>query len=65
MGFVEDLHRAYVKADARVRRQINQAMFEGLVVSDDGDLRARLQAPVELLLEASGTAEGGVVRVHT
>lgn len=32
-------HTAYIEADHRTRRQINQAIFERLLISDGGCLR--------------------------
>ena len=61
LGFVASLHTAYRQADAGVRRRINQAIFERFLISDDGEIVGELRAPFDLLLEASGTAEQGVV----
>ncbi len=63
LKFVSNLHTAYVEAGHRTRRQINQAIFERFLVSDDGDIIGELRPPFNLLLQASGTADqNGVVR---
>ena len=60
---VANLHAAYVEADYRTRRLINQAMFERFTISDDGEIVGELHAPFRLLLQATGTAdEDGAVR---
>ena len=38
LAFVTNLHAAYSEADQRLRRRINQAIFERLLISDDGDV---------------------------
>lgn len=63
LKFVGNLHTAYVEANHRVRRQINQALFERLLISSDGDITAELRPPFNLLLQASGTADqNGAIR---
>ena len=52
---VGNLHTAYVEANHRIRRQINQAIFARLLISSDGDVIAELRPPFNLLLQASGT----------
>jgi hypothetical protein len=59
--FVGDLHHAYEAADVRLRRQMNQALFVRILVSDDGEVAGQLRPPFELLLEATGTADDGLV----
>jgi hypothetical protein len=60
-----DLHTAYLEANQRIRRQINQAIFERFLISDDGGITGRLRAPFDLLLQASGTADqDGLVRLE-
>ena len=64
LNFVGNLHAAYIEADHRTRRQINQALFERFLVSDDGTVTGRLRGPFDLLLQASGTADrDGVVHL--
>lgn len=62
LSFVTDLHSAYTAACPRVRRQINQAIFERFLISDEGDVVGELRALFDLLLQASGIAEDGVVK---
>ena len=60
-----NLHTAYVEASQRIRRQINQAIFERILISSDGDIVAELRPPFNLLLQASGTADqDGVIRLE-
>jgi site-specific DNA recombinase len=61
LHFVTDLHGAYLAAEPRIRRRINQAIFERLLISDSGEIIGELRAPFELLLEATGTALKGAV----
>lgn len=61
LTFVTDLHAAYVEATPKVRRQINQAIFERILISDDGDVIGELQPPFELLFHASGIADRGAI----
>ena len=65
LAFVSDIHRAYTEAPPHTRRLINQAMFERFLISDDGEITAQLRPPFDLLLEATGTAESGVIRPAT
>lgn len=60
-SFVTNLHAAYVAASSAVRRRINQAIFERFLITDDGDVVGELKPPFDLLLQASGIADKGVV----
>jgi site-specific DNA recombinase len=63
LAYVGNLHRAYSAAGPRVRRQINQAIFNRILVSSDGDIVGELRPPFDLLLRASGTADqDGILR---
>ncbi len=65
LTFVGNLHTAYAEANQRVRRQINQAIFERLLISSDGEIIAELRPPFNLLLQASGTADqDGIIRLE-
>jgi site-specific DNA recombinase len=57
LNFVGNIHAAYLQANPRIRRQINQALFERFLISDEGDIIGELRAPFDLLLQASGTAD--------
>jgi site-specific DNA recombinase len=57
LSFVTDIHAAYLEAPPKIRRLINQALFEKFLVSDDGELTGELRAPFDLLLRAAGTTE--------
>jgi site-specific DNA recombinase len=61
LAFVTDLHGAYLTANHRLRRQINQAIFERILISDDGDVVGELRPPFELLFRASGIADRGAI----
>ncbi len=66
LNLVTDLHHAYVTANARTRRLINQSLFERFLISDDGEIIGELRPPFHLLLQASGTANShGVVQAGT
>ena len=45
LGHVANLHGAYVSADHRTRRLINQSVFERFTISDDGEIVGELKAP--------------------
>ena len=60
-SFVTNLPEAYVAASAGVRRRINQAIFERFLITDDGEVVGELRPPFDLLLQASGIADKGVV----
>ena len=65
LKFVGNLHTAYLEANQRIRRQINQAIFERFLIADDGGITGQLRAPFALLLQASGTADqDGLVRLE-
>jgi site-specific DNA recombinase len=52
LSFVEQAQDAYASASARVRRQINQALFERIDISDEDDEPTlTLAAPFKLLLD--------------
>ena len=48
----------------RLPRRINQAIFERFLISDEGDVIAELRPPFDLLLQASGTAQNGIIRAR-
>jgi len=62
LAFVGNLHKAYEEADARLRRQMNQALFVRILVSDEGEVARQLRPPFELLLEATGTTDDGLIQ---
>ncbi len=62
LTFVGDLDRAYREATSKLRRQMNQALFTRIFVSDDGEVVAELRPPFELLFRATGTSNDGFVR---
>jgi site-specific DNA recombinase len=64
LTFVASLDRAYEEADQNVKRQMNQALFTRILVSDAGDVNAELREPFHLLFQAIGTAPDGLVRHH-
>lgn len=55
-----DCHRAYLQADDRTRRLLNQALFDMLYIDEDG-VRAALAEPFKTLLgpEVMGAAPRG------
>jgi site-specific DNA recombinase len=54
LGFTGDLYGAYGSAVPAIRRQMNQALFERILISDDGDITGELRAPFGLLFQAVG-----------
>jgi hypothetical protein len=60
-SFVTNLHEAYIAASVGVRRRINQDIFERFLITDDGEVVGELRPPFDLLLQASGIADKGVV----
>ena len=57
LSFVTNIHAAYLAATPKLRRLINQALFEKFLVSDDGEVTGELGAPFGLLLHAAGTSD--------
>jgi hypothetical protein len=55
-GFVVDLHEAYLTADAPLRRIMNQALFERLLIDDEEGITGDLADPFDLLIKASRPA---------
>ncbi len=49
LDLASDCHRAYLQADDRTRRLLNQALFEALYIEEDG-VRAALAEPFKTLL---------------
>ena len=64
LAFVTNLHAAYSDANPRLRRRINQAIFERFLISDEGDVIVELRPPFDLLLQASGTTQNGIIRAR-
>jgi site-specific DNA recombinase len=62
--FVGTLASAYAEAPPKVRRQMNQALFTRILVSDDGEVAGELRPPFQLILQATGTTETGLVHYH-
>ena len=50
LEFAADWHAAYVEAEPRVRRQLNQAIFKKIYVDDSHRIRSELAEPFETLL---------------
>ena len=65
LAYGANLHWAYVDANHRTRRMINQAIFERLLIADNGEITGELRPPFQLLLQASGTAHNGAIRSQT
>jgi site-specific DNA recombinase len=59
--FIGTLDLAYAEAPAKVRRQMNQALFSRILVSDDGEVAGELRPPFQLILQATGTSETGLI----
>ena len=57
LALVTNLHGAYLAAPPRIRRLINQSLFEKFLITDEGEVTGELRAPFDLLLRAAGTAE--------
>jgi site-specific DNA recombinase len=58
LAFVANLYRAYEDAPPKLRRQINQAIFATIFVSDDGEVTGKLRPPFDLLFHATGASDG-------
>jgi site-specific DNA recombinase len=55
LAFVVDLQQAYLEADPLLRRLMNQALFERLLVDDQECVTGDLADPFDLLIKASRT----------
>jgi site-specific DNA recombinase len=62
--FVANLDRAYEEAGSKLRRQMNQALFTLILISDDGEVTAELRPPFQLLFQAIGSTEGDLIHQH-
>ena len=47
MTYVANLHTAYVEANQRTRRMINQAIFERFLITDNGEIVGELRPPFQ------------------
>jgi site-specific DNA recombinase len=61
LRFVGNLHHAYAEADPKVRRQMNQALFVRILVSDDGEVAGELRPPFDRLFWVTRTADDGLL----
>lgn len=57
LDLVANLHGAYLAANHRTRRLMNQAIFERFLINDDEEVTGTLASPFDLLIEASGRDE--------
>ena len=62
LSFVANLDRAYEEADAKVRRQMNQALFTRILVTDAGDVIGELREPFQLLFQVIGSSTDGAIQ---
>jgi hypothetical protein len=51
LDFAQRCDRVYAAAPTRLRRQMNQAMFEKFYLDDDGEVTAELAGPFKVLLD--------------
>src|SRR5262249_42955966 len=54
LDLVGNLHGAYLAADGKTRRLLNQAIFERILIDDAEEVSGSLNGPFDLLLEAAG-----------
>ena len=64
LAFVANLDRAYQAAGPQLKRQMNQALFVRILVSDTGEIAAELRPPFQLLFQAVGNSTDGVLHHH-
>ena len=57
LDLVANLHGAYLAANHRTRRLMNQAIFERFLINDDEEVTGTLASPFDLLIQASGRDE--------
>ena len=57
LDLVANLQAAYLKANQRTRRLMNQAIFKRFLINDDEEITSTLAPPFDLLIEASGRQE--------
>ena len=50
LAFLTNCHNAYLAASRQIRRRLNQAVFERILVSVDGSTEAELNGPFRALL---------------